>query len=198
MKILILGAYGMLGHKIFQVLSGKFNVYATCRTYREEWNRILPEDRLFPGVQAEIFDSVVNVFAEVKPDVVINCIGIVKQLDAAKDPIPSITINALLPHKLALLCQRTGVRFIHLSTDCVFSGEKGNYSEKDFSDARDIYGRTKYLGEVDGEGCFTIRSSIIGKELGSCNGLLEWLVSQRESKGFFQSHIYRFYNNGNV
>ena len=80
MKLLILGAYGMLGHKIFQVISKEYNVYATCRTFRKEWNHILPEDRLFPGVQAEIFDSVVRAFAEVKPDVVINCMGIVKQI----------------------------------------------------------------------------------------------------------------------
>ena len=182
MKILILGAYGMLGHRIFGVLKDKFDTYATCRTFKKEWQHILHANSLINDVQAEVFHSVVKAFALSQPDVVINCIGIVKQLDAAKDPIPSIKINSLFPHELALLCQSRGARLIHFSTDCVFSGKKGNYREDDIHDAEDLYGRTKYLGEISGKGCLTIRSSIIGRELGKKHGLVEWFLSQRGKK----------------
>lgn len=186
MKILILGAYGMLGHKMFQVLCKTFDVYATCRSFRTEWTHLLPEERLIANVHAENFNSILKAFAHVQPDVVINCIGIVKQLDAARDPIPSIEINALLPHKLNLLCQARGARLFHFSTDCVFSGEKGNYTREDFSDARDLYGKSKYLGEIGEKGSLTIRSSIIGRELGTPTGLVEWFLGQKGNnvKGF--------------
>jgi dTDP-4-dehydrorhamnose reductase len=182
MRVLILGSYGMLGHKMLQVLGADFDVYSTCRSFREEWVLILPKDRVLSGVQAEIFDSVIKAFAITQPDIVINCIGIVKQLDAAKDPIPSIKINSLFPHELALLCQSRGARLIHFSTDCVFSGKKGNYREDDIHDTEDLYSRTKYLGEVSGKGCLTIRSSIIGRELGTKHGLVEWFLSQSGKK----------------
>lgn len=182
MKILILGAYGMLGHKMFGILKDKSDTYATCRTFKKDWQHILPLDCLITGVQAEVFESVVKAFAITQPDVVINCIGIVKQLDAAKDPIPSIKINSLFPHELALLCQSRRARLIHFSTDCVFSGKKGNYREDDIPDAEDLYGRTKYLGEVSGKRCLTIRSSIIGRELGTKHALVEWFLSQSGKK----------------
>ncbi|KCZ72167.1 dTDP-4-dehydrorhamnose reductase [Candidatus Methanoperedens nitroreducens] len=180
MNLLILGAYGMLGHKLFQKLSQHFDTYATCRNIRkEEWiSQILPTDRLIPSVQAEDFDSILKAINAVRPDAIINCIGIIKQLDAAKDPIPSIAINALFPHQLAAVCQAQGIRLIHFSTDCVFSGKNGMYTHKDIADAEDLYGRTKFLGEVGGKGCITIRSSIIGRELGTRHGLLEWFLSQ--------------------
>jgi dTDP-4-dehydrorhamnose reductase len=108
----------------------------------------------------------------------INCIGIVKQAEAAKDPVTSIEINALFPHRLARLCQERGIRLIHISTDCVFSGRKGDYSENDLSDAEDLYGRTKFLGEVSGKGCLTLRTSMIGREIETSNGLIEWFLSQ--------------------
>jgi dTDP-4-dehydrorhamnose reductase len=184
MKVLILGAYGMLGHKLFQILSRRFETHATCRSIRKDGglSRILPPDRLLSDVQAENFESVLQAMAKVRPDVIINCIGIIKQLDAAKDPIPSIAINALFPHQLAKNCQAEGIRLIHFSTDCVFSGKKGRYTYKDVSDAEDLYGRTKYLGEVGGKGCLTIRSSIIGRELGTKHGLVEWFLGQTGGK----------------
>jgi len=189
MKVLILGAYGMLGHAMFGILKNKFDTYATCRTFKKGWQHILHADSLITDVQAEVFHSVVKAFALSQPDVVINCIGIVKQLDAAKDPVPSIKINSLFPHELALLCQSRGARLIHFSTDCVFSGKKGNYREDDIHDAEDLYGRTKYLGEVSGKGCLTIRSSIIGRELGTKHGLVEWFLSQsgKKVKGYSQA-----------
>jgi dTDP-4-dehydrorhamnose reductase len=177
MKILVLGAYGMLGHKLVQVLGGTFDVVATCRQARASGPRLAP-DHLITNVTAEDFDSVVRAFAAVRPDVVINCIGIIKQQSAAKDPIPSLSINSLFPHRLAALCRVGGIRLIHFSTDCVFSGSKGMYKEEDVSDATDLYGRSKFLGEVGGEGCLTIRSSIIGRELGTQLGLVEWFLSQ--------------------
>jgi dTDP-4-dehydrorhamnose reductase len=124
----------------------------------------------------------VRVMAEVKPEVVINCVGIIKQLDAAKDPIVSLSINSLFPHRLANLCRAAGARMIHISTDCVFSGRKGMYAEDDASDAEDLYGRTKYLGEVAHPGCLTIRTSIIGHELHSAHGLIDWFLSNRGGK----------------
>lgn len=180
MKILILGAYGMLGHKLFNILSQHFDVYATCRNIRKEkcLSQILPHERLVSDVPAENFDSVRQAITKVRPDALLNCIGIIKQLDASKDPIPSIAINALFPHQLASFCQTKGIRLIHFSTDCVFSGKKGMYTHQDKSDADDLYGRTKYLGEVGSEGCLTIRSSIIGRELGTAHGLVEWFISQ--------------------
>jgi dTDP-4-dehydrorhamnose reductase len=134
------------------------------------------------GVDATDYDSIARAIAEVKPEVVINCIGIIKQLKAAKDPIISLSINSLFPHRLAILCRAAATRMIHISTDCVFSGRKGMYTEDDVSDAEDLYGRTKYLGEVGYPGCLTIRTSIIGRELHSASGLVDWFLSNRGGK----------------
>jgi dTDP-4-dehydrorhamnose reductase len=181
MKVLILGAYGMLGHKLFQGLSTGFDVYGTCRDMQsnEPWSNMFPYEKLQIGVRADNVDSVQIAIRKMHPNVVINAIGLVKQLDAAKDPAQTITINSLFPHKLALMCRQMGARVIHFSTDCVFSGKKGMYTQEDVPDAEDLYGRTKYLGELNDEGCVTIRSSIIGRELGTKNGLIEWFLSNR-------------------
>lgn len=187
MRVLVLGAYGMLGHKLVEALANDFDVYATCRAPKPQLGRpALAPERLVAGVTAEDFTSVVTAFARVRPDAVLNCIGVIKQVGAAKQAIPSLTINALFPHQLAELCRATGARLIHFSTDCVFSGDKGAYTLDDPSDARDLYGRSKYLGEVGGPGCLTIRSSIIGPELEGKHGLVEWFLAQRGKsiKGF--------------
>jgi dTDP-4-dehydrorhamnose reductase len=134
--------------------------------------------RALGGVATEDFDSVRRAFAAVRPEVVVNCIGVVKQDAAAKDPYTSISVNALFPHQLVRAGREIGFRLIHLSTDCVFSGRKGNYTELDTSDAEDLYGRTKLLGEVDYENCLTIRTSMIGRELSGSHGLVEWFLSQ--------------------
>lgn len=189
MKILVLGAAGMLGHKMAQVLiENKFEVTGTIRGRAAEYasHPILGKVRLIGGVQAESFDSIVGAMAQVRPDAVVNCIGIVKQQAASKDPIPSLTINSLFPHRLAKLCRAADCRLVHISTDCVFSGLKGNYKESDTPDADDLYGRTKLLGEVSGEGSLTLRTSIIGPELGPPHGLLGWFLSNAGGsvKGF--------------
>lgn len=134
---------------------------------------------LIPGVDIENFDSIARAFATFQPDVVINCIGLIKQLSDAEDPLSAIPVNSLLPHRLARLCSVAGARLTHISTDCVFSGSRGNYLETDASDAKDLYGRSKYLGEVDYPHAVTLRTSIIGHELGTAHGLVEWFLAQR-------------------
>ncbi|MDD1696006.1 MAG: SDR family oxidoreductase [Methanoregula sp.] len=180
MHILILGATGMLGHKLMQVLSKPFPVTGTLRGNTSDFGNhpVFTGKNITGYVRADDLMSVQNAIEYSKPDVVINCIGIVKQLPAAQDPLPSIAINALFPHQLARICTQKNIRLIHMSTDCVFSGHKGNYSETDPSDAEDLYGKTKYLGEVDYPGCLTIRTSIIGRELETTHGLMEWFLSQ--------------------
>lgn len=180
MRVLILGATGMLGHKLLQILSGKFSTTGTVRSSVADYlnHPVLNPDILRGHIDASNLSAVENAIKECRPDVVINCIGIVKQLPAVHDPLSSIAINALFPHQLAHICRQRGIRIIHISTDCVFSGRKGNYNEEDFADADDLYGRTKYLGEVNYENALTIRTSIIGRELGANHGLVEWFLSQ--------------------
>jgi dTDP-4-dehydrorhamnose reductase len=179
MRLLILGGSGMLGHKLWQTAAPRMDTWATLR----DDGRSLPEpfdrSRIAAGVDAEQFDTVVRAFARVRPDVVVNCIGVVKQQAAANDPLPAIAINGLFPHRVAGLCAAAGARLVHLSTDCVFSGRKGNYAETDTPDASDLYGRTKHLGEVSGPGCLTLRTSMIGRELKTSHGLVEWFLSRQ-------------------
>lgn len=181
MRILVFGTTGMLGHKLAEVLSKKHIVYATLRSRSSACRRhpVLSKFRLVDSVSVENFDSVIRAMAEASPEVVINCIGIVKQTAAARDALTSILVNALFPHRLAQVCKMVGCRLIHISTDCVFSGRKGNYSESDLADAEDLYGKTKFLGEVKDDGCLTLRTSMIGRELATSYGLLEWFLSQQ-------------------
>lgn len=181
MRVLILGGAGMLGHKLAQGLSTTVDTWATIRGSAAAYARygLLREDRLIAGVDVLNFDSIVETMAKVRPDAVINCTGIIKQLPTAHDPVLSLTINSLLSHRLQRLCVAAGARLIHISTDCVFSGAKGMYTEDDPSDALDLYGRTKFLGETAGPGALTIRTSIIGREIATRSGLVEWFLSQR-------------------
>jgi dTDP-4-dehydrorhamnose reductase len=188
MRVLVLGAGGMLGHKLVQQYRTRYETWTTARAGYRAYARygVIDPNRFIPGVDAFDFDSVIRALATVKPDVVINCIGIIKQLDTAKDPIISIGINALFPHRLANLCRGAGARLIHISTDCVFNGRGGMYTEDDPSNAEDLYGRTKFLGEVSGEGALTLRTSIIGRELSTQSGLVDWFLSNRggQVRGF--------------
>lgn len=180
-RILILGAAGMLGHKLYQCYQGRYDVWATVRSNYHSYAKydIFNSSRIIGGVDAFNLDTVTQAVATARPDVVINCIGIIKQLKEAKDPIISLTINSMFPHRVATLCRAAGARFIHISTDCVFNGRKGDYTEGDSSNAEDLYGRTKFLGEVDYPGALTLRTSIIGRELNSTSGLIEWFLSHR-------------------
>jgi len=183
MNILILGGNGMLGHKIFQVLRDREpETWCTIRGRVDDcWMQPIDLFRygnVIENVEALDFFALERLLEERRPKVVVNCIGVIKQRAEAKDAVPSIAINALLPHKLADLCRRWNGRLIHFSTDCVFSGSKGNYSEQDLSDADDLYGRSKFLGEVTTKNSLTLRTSIIGRELTQFTSLLEWFLSQ--------------------
>lgn len=188
MKILVLGASGMLGNAMLRVLSekGEWQVYGTVRSEGSK-KYFSPEiaQKLIVGVDVESHDSLMRVFNKVRPTIVINCVGLIKQLADAEDPLQAIPINALLPHRLARMAELAGARLVHMSTDCVFSGAKGGYRESDPSDAKDLYGRSKYLGEVDYPNSITLRTSIIGHELQSAHGLVGWFLSQQgQCSGF--------------
>jgi dTDP-4-dehydrorhamnose reductase len=188
MKILVLGASGMLGHKLMLGLSPLFKIVGTARGPATKYadHPVLNNMHVLGDVQVENFDSVQHAITNTRPALVINCIGIVKQATAAHDPLISISVNALFPHRLAPLCRDAGIRLIHISTDCVFSGSRGNYIEGDVADAEDLYGRTKLLGELDYDGSLTLRTSMIGRELETSHGLIEWFLSQegKSIKGF--------------
>lgn len=189
MKILILGGSGMLGHQLYREFSRDHEVWVTLRRAVDELSGhgLFGEGRVLEGVEAMDFASVERALRATQPAVVLNCVGIIKQLKEAADPIPSLTINSLLPHRLARLCGEIGSRLVHFSTDCVFSGRRGGYRETDASDAEDLYGRTKYLGEVSAaQHVLTLRSSIIGRELGTAHSLVDWFLSQRgkEVRGY--------------
>jgi dTDP-4-dehydrorhamnose reductase len=179
-RLLVLGGSGMLGHKLFQRASERLEVWATVRDEQADPATItvLDAGRVITGVRADRLDRVAAALDSSGADVVVNCIGIVKQADAATDPVPSIQVNSLFPHQVAALCRERGRRFVHISTDCVFSGSAGSYVEDDFADARDLYGRSKLLGEATGSGALTVRTSIIGRELASSYGLVEWFLGE--------------------
>ncbi len=181
MRVLVLGASGMLGNAMFRVLSQGtgLEVFGTARSGSMR-RFFAPEagQRLIAGVDVENQDALVRVFAEVKPQVVVNCIGLIKQLADVDDPLQALPINAMLPHRLARLCDLGGARLVHVSTDCVFAGTKGNYRESDLSDATDLYGKSKFLGEVAYPRTITLRTSIIGHELASAHGLVGWFLAQ--------------------
>lgn len=179
-RILILGASGMLGNAVYRVFAADKSLSVTG-TVRASLTPKLAEDRsakIITGIDVESNDSLINLFTKVKPDVVINCVGLVKQLDEGNDVLSAVPINSMLPHRLAKLCALIGARFIHVSTDCVFSGSRGGYSEADVPDAQDVYGRSKLLGEVDYPNAITLRTSIIGHELRSGRGLVDWFLAQ--------------------
>ena len=184
MKILVLGGSGMLGHKMFQVASEHYETYVSFRENGKRWS-IHPAfsgiagSHVLSGVNALRFETVMRVLNFAKPDVVINCIGFIKQRDDPNPDSTAIQLNALFPHQLADVCQVNGVRLIHFSTDCVFSGARGHYVERDPPDPVDLYGRTKLLGELGRPGCLTVRTSIVGWELKHSTGLLQWFRSRR-------------------
>jgi dTDP-4-dehydrorhamnose reductase len=188
MKILVLGISGMLGSTAFRLLQSEHGhtVHGTARSadIRKHFGADALE-RIHTGVDVTDTDALLMVLDQVRPELVMNCIGVVKQLASAKDPLVALPLNALLPHRLARCCALVGARLVHVSTDCVFTGQGGAYTEASFPDADDLYGRSKLLGEVDYPNAITLRTSIIGHELGSCNGLVEWFLSQEgQVRGF--------------
>jgi dTDP-4-dehydrorhamnose reductase len=188
MRVLILGGDGMLGHQLFRHFKERHDVRVTLRLDRKDYNahRLFDQGTAFYGIEARQTDLLLQVIVDFRPEAVVNAVGIVKQRSEAKEVIPSLEINSLLPHRLALVCRTVEARLIHLSTDCVFSGRKGNYCETDCSDADDLYGRTKFVGEVSEAHCLPLRTSMIGPELSRKTGLVEWFLAQRGQtvKGF--------------
>ncbi len=188
MKILVLGASGMVGNALLKVLS-KNNTYDVYGSSRNNLIKtFLPcelANKIIAGIDIENIDMLSSLLAQVKPNVVINCVGIIKQLEQAKNPLCSVPVNVLLPHRLSQMCALIEARLIHFSTDCVFSGRKGNYLESDETDALDFYGRSKLLGEVYYPNTITLRTSVIGHELNSTYALIDWFLSQKKSiKGY--------------
>lgn len=193
MKVLILGASGMLGSSIFRYLSslGKHEVYGAARNIKP-LSKIpdINKGRLVDGLDAFSQDSILNVYELVRPHVVINCIGVIKQIDTINDPLNVIQINSLLPHRLERISKLSGARLIHFSTDCVFSGTKGNYVENDFPDCRDLYGRSKLLGELNSCNSLTLRTSIIGHGLAYNSSLIDWFLKQEgEVSGYRNAYF---------
>lgn len=179
-RVLVLGSSGMLGNAVFRLFAASpgFQTFGTVRSMSSVSNLTIAGGEFIDGVDVVDFDSVNGAFAQVRPTLVINCVGLVKQLSSSKDPLHAIPTNSMLPHRLARLCSVAGARLIHISTDCVFSGRKGGYVESDIPDAEDLYGRSKLLGEVDQPNAITLRTSIVGHELSGASGLVEWFLSQ--------------------
>ncbi|WP_314406925.1 SDR family oxidoreductase [Pseudomonas kuykendallii] len=189
MNVLVLGVTGMLGSTVFNQLSSdpRYQVWGTLRS--AAGRRYFPEQfhpRLISNIDVLESDVLISLLERVRPDVVINCIGLIKQLAGAKDPLSALPINAMLPHRLAKLCRLMGARLIHVSTDCVFSGRKGMYTEDDLSDAEDLYGKSKFIGELhEVPHAVTLRTSIIGHELDTHLSLIDWFLAQKGSvKGY--------------
>jgi dTDP-4-dehydrorhamnose reductase len=180
---MVLGGAGMLGHKMFQALRERFaGTFCTVRNdvRKPPFDRIelLQEAEVVPGVDVTDYPALEAILSAFRPEYVVNCVGVIKQRAEAGSPIPSITINSLLPHKLAQMAARWGGRVIHFSSDCVFNGKRGGYVEGDFSDAEDLYGKTKFLGEVAVANALTLRTSVIGRELTEHRSLLDWFLAQ--------------------
>jgi len=186
-RILVVGASGMLGHEAIRVLAPDFEVWGICRTPQDLPDLGVPAERMLGGLDATDPNSAYALIDRVRPNVVLNAVGIVKQRADAKAAIPSIEVNSLWPHVLGDACARQDARMVHVSTDCVFSGSRGHYVESDVPDAFDLYGRSKLLGEVtDRENVITLRTSIIGWQIGVPTGLVGWFAAHRHGqlKGF--------------
>ncbi len=184
MRALVIGGAGMLGHRLYATLRPAHETFVTVRKAADRYAALGIFDRshLIDRVDALVDADLERAFGIARPEVAINCVGIIKQLREAEDPLTAIAVNALLPHRLARLCGARGARLVHVSTDCVFSGTKGHYIEADFPDPRDLYGRSKLLGEVGSAEGITLRTSMIGREIDTRSGLVEWFLGQRGGK----------------
>lgn len=181
MKILIIGGTGMLGHQLCRVFSRSFDTFATLRGDYSEYSsfEIFDKDKTFGNIDVENIESVRTVVEQVKPDVIINAVGVIKQIPNSKDVVQTLQINSIFPHLLAKIAKDLNARLINISTDCVFEGKNGNYKEKDIPNATDLYGRSKQLGEITEGNVLTIRTSFIGRELKTKNSLVEWFLSNK-------------------
>jgi len=193
-RLLVLGANGMLGSTVLRWFASRSGHQVFGSVRRDEAARqlrlVAPKAEILSGVEGTDLNGLRSLFDQVRPQYVINCIGVVKQLAGAGDPATAIPINALLPHRLAQLSKVHGARLINIGTDCVFSGMRGGYTEDDVPDAQDLYGRSKLMGEVDCQHAITLRTSIIGHELNTDHGLIDWFLGQREPvRGFARAIV---------
>lgn len=188
-RVLILGVSGMLGNAVFSVTANDPRLEVTGTARSGAVKRFFPSqmhDSIVDGIDVLNNDSLVKVIGQVKPDVVVNCVGLIKQLSDADDPLVVLPVNSILPHRLSAICELAGTRLVHISTDCVFDGTKGGYVESDVSNATDLYGKSKFIGELHAsKHAITLRTSIIGHELSSRHALIEWFLAQTGSiKGY--------------
>ena len=192
-SILVVGATGLIGSTIYKYLSAnpKFSVFGSIRNSSDKrfFSSSLSSN-LLSRADASDYQNWNNIFKKIKPDIVINCLGITKHLKGGNDPLVTIPMNAYFPHYLNALCQEYDARLIHISSDCVFSGNRGGYLEDDTPDAEDFYGKSKALGEILDGPAITLRTSTIGHELHTNFGLLDWFLGQKGScqgykKAFF-------------
>ncbi|CDG86470.1 dTDP-4-dehydrorhamnose reductase family protein [Xenorhabdus bovienii] len=192
-KILVVGANGMLGGSLFrhfsscnnyEVLGSTRNANSSQKLKNQGFNNIIS------NIDVKSTDKLDKLIGDFKPDFLFNCVGIIKQLGISKNHIESIEINTLLPHKLAKICTKNQTKLIHFSTDCVFNGQNGLYKETDIADASDLYGKSKLLGEVSYNGHITLRTSIIGHEIGTHNSLIDWFLSQDNNVNGFSKAIF--------
>lgn len=191
MKILILGGNGMLGHQFLDSWHNRYEVKVTLHGRRSDYgtNLFTPANS-YEDIDVRSMSGLETVIRQFRPDAVVNAIGVTKQRADDTSVIPAIEINALFPHRLAELCGSNGIRMVHMSTDCIFSGRTGFYDEQAISDAEDLYGRSKFLGEVNQAHVVTLRKSTIGLELGGAHGLVEWFLAQQGTIRGFSKAIY--------
>lgn len=193
MKILILGSSGMLGSAFLNRLSknSMYRVYGTLRK-KAQIKFFPPElkNNFFIQEDMELFNFCSRIIKETKPCLVINCIGMIKQLNPNENLRNTFLINSLFPHVLANYCKDTKSHLIHFSTDCVFDGKSGNYSEENQHSAEDIYGISKSIGEVSYKNSLTIRTSIIGHELRNKKSLLEWFLGESQEVQGYKNAIF--------
>lgn len=195
-RLLILGGTGMFGHQLHHAARSRFETWVTVRRDATAGRHALSSEseseseahyhHIVPGIDAASPSTYADAIARIQPHAIVNCIGLIKQRAEIDDAVEAIQVNALFPHQLARCAAAAGARLIHISTDCVFSGRTGGYRENDPPDADDLYGRTKLLGEVTGPGALTLRTSMIGRELSTNRGLVEWFLGRRnqDAEGF--------------
>ncbi len=191
MRVLVLGATGMLGHAVLRALSGRPGFEPAGAVRSAESALRLPSDlRPAARVMGDLtaLDSLRSGLDAAQPDVVVNCTSLAKA--HLHDPLSAFTVYSLLPQRLARLCRARGTRLVQISSDGVFSGARGLYSERDLPDATDVYGMSKLLGEVEGPHAITIRTSMLGHELGTQSGLLEWFLAQQDSCRCFDRAVF--------
>ena len=194
MNIVVLGATGLIGHKLYQSLvQAGHTVTGLIHGRLSDFANVdfLGRGDIVEQVDVLDFDSIAKVIESRNAHVVLNCVGITKRKPEVNVPLMAIGVNSLFPHRLVELSQRLGFRVIHFSTDCVFNGELGDYTEDSNTTGEDAYGKTKALGEIRYPVSLTIRSSFIGRELAGKTELLEWLIAQNGStiKGFTEAYL---------